>query len=166
MLQPGAFVLSFALPSLIPIRPAAAADQRSDEQAIRSAVDHLAAAWNRHDVHAFAAGFAVDADFTDWRGATVSGREHIQAFHAQPFATVLKDSRLEPTGIRTRFLRSDVASVDVPWQMTGMADADGKPRPARSGLMSLVMVRDAEHWEIAAMHNLDLTPSQGAGAIR
>jgi uncharacterized protein (TIGR02246 family) len=157
MLHPGAFVLSLALPSLLHFHPAAQPDQRSDEEAIRSIVDHLIAAWNRHDAHAFAALFSPDADFTDGRGTAVSGREHIQAFHAQPFATVFQQSRLEQTGIRTRFLRADVASVDVPWQMTGMAGPDGKPHPARKGLISLVMLRDAEHWEIAVMHNLDLS---------
>lgn len=154
MLHPGAFVLSFALPSLLPHHPTAQADQSSDEEAIRSAVDHLIAAWNRHDAHALAALFASDADFTSGRGAAVSGREHIEAFHTAPFATLFKDSCLEQTDIRTRFLRSDVAAVDVPWQMTGKGRAESKP--PRSGLMSLVMVRDAEHWEIAVLHNLDL----------
>lgn len=161
MLDPGAFVLSLALPSLIPFRSPSPIDQRSDEEAIRSVVDHLIAAWNRHDAHALAALLSTDADFTNARGVTVSGREHMEAIHAQSFATVLKESQLEQAEIRTRFLRSDVASVDVPWQMTGMTDADGKALPARNGLISLVMVRDAGHWEIVVMHNLDLC----AGAL-
>lgn len=157
MLHQGAFVLSLALPSLIPFHYAGQADQQSDEEAVRSIVDHLIASWNRHDAHAFASLFSSDADFTDARGATVSGREHIQALHMQPFATIFKGSRLEQTGIRTRFLRSDVASVDVPWQMTETLDQDRTPHSTRNGLMSLVMVRDAGHWEIAVMHNLDLS---------
>ena len=151
---PGAFVLTLALPALFPIRTVPHTDQQSDEESIRSLVDHLIAAWNRHDAHAFAALFSSDAEFTNRLGSTLSGRAPIERFHAQCFAIPLQNSRLESTAIRTRFLRSDVASIDVHWQMT---DA-GSPNELRHGLISLIMLRDVEHWEIAVMHNVDLSP--------
>jgi hypothetical protein len=40
------------------------------------------------------------------------------------------------TAINTRFLRPDVAAVDVHWEMTGATDAQGNPRPGRRGLLS------------------------------
>jgi len=154
------FALSLALPALLPIRGAAHSDQQSDEESIRSLVDHLIAAWNRHDAHAVAALFSSDAEFTNGLGSTLSGRAPIERFHAQCLAILFQNSRLESTAIRTRFLRSDVASIDVHWLMT---DA-GTPNELRHGLISLIMLRDVEHWEIALMHNVDLSALPAAPA--
>lgn len=46
--------------------------------------------------------------------------------------------------------------------MTGATDAQGNPRPERSGVLSFVMTKDAGHWQIAVMHNQDLTPTPPA----
>ena len=46
----------------------------TDEQAIVAVIDRFVDAWNRHDAKAFAAVFAEDADFTNWRGTGASGR--------------------------------------------------------------------------------------------
>lgn len=129
----------------------------SDEQAIRRVMDGFMDAWNRHDAKAFAALFAADADFTNWRGTGAIGRSRIEEVHAPMFATVFKSSRQKYTDIKVRFLRPDIASVDVRWEMTGATDAQGNPRPPRNGLLSFVMVKDAGHWEIAVMHNLDIS---------
>ena len=155
------FALTLALPALLPIRSVAQTDQQSDEESIRSLVDHLIAAWNRHDAHAVAALFSSDAEFTNRLGSTLSGRSSIERFHAHCFAIPLENSRLESTAIRTRFLRSDVASIDLHWQMT---DA-GSPNELRHGLISLIMLRDVEHWEIAVMHNLELSPTSGSPCL-
>ena len=44
----------------------------TDQQAVAALVDRFTDAWNRHDAHAFAAVFADDADFTNWRGTSAS----------------------------------------------------------------------------------------------
>jgi uncharacterized protein (TIGR02246 family) len=128
-----------------------------DEQAIRTIVSHFADAWNRHDANAFAAVFAEDADCTNWRGDVASGRTGIEAMHAPVFSTIFKNSRQEHTDIKIRFLRPDVAAVDVRWKMTGAIDPQGNPRPERQGLLSFVIVNDAAQWQIVVMHNLDVT---------
>lgn len=155
------FALTLALPALFPIRSVAQTSQQSDEESIRSIVDHLIAAWNRHDSHAVATLFSSDAEFTNRLGSTLSGRGSIERFHAHCFAIAFQNNRLEPTAIRTRFLRSDVASVDVHWQMTDSRT----PSELRHGLMSLIMLRDVEHWEIAVMHNVELSPASGSACL-
>lgn len=114
-------------------------------------------AWNRHDAKAFAALFSEDADFTNWRGAGASGRSKIEEIHARIFNAIYKDSQLEHTEIKIRFVRPDVAAVDVAWRLTGATDAQGNTQPERQGLLSFVMARDPDHWQIVVMHNLDLT---------
>jgi uncharacterized protein (TIGR02246 family) len=129
----------------------------ADEQAIRYVIDRFVDAWNRHDAKAFAAVFAEDADFTNVRGTGASGRQKIEEFHAPMFATIFSKSHQEYTDIKTRLIRPDVASVDVHWKMTGAIDAQGNPRPEREGLLSFVMAKNAGRWEIAVMHNLEIT---------
>jgi uncharacterized protein (TIGR02246 family) len=130
-----------------------------DQKAIRAVMDRFMDAWNKHDAHAFAALFAEDADFTNVAGRGATGRSQIEAFHAPVFATIFKISHQKYTDIKIRLIRPDVAAVDVHWEMTGVLDPQGNPRPDRNGLLNFTMVKDAGTWQIVVMHNLDLTPS-------
>lgn len=132
-------------------------EQEVAQKAIRELIDPFMDAWNRHDAHAFAAVFAEDADFRNWRGVGATGRSKIEEFHAPMFATIFKNSHLTYTDIKIRFIRADVAAVDVHWEMTGVLDTQGNPRPDRQGLLNFVMAKDVGKWQIIAMHNLDLT---------
>jgi len=129
----------------------------ADQPAITAVIDRFVDAWNRQDAKAFAAVFAEDADFTNWRGEGASGRSKIEEFHAPMFATIFKNSYQSYTAINTRFIRPDVAAVDVHWEMTGATDAQGNPRPDHRGLLSFIMTKNAGQWQILVMHNLDLT---------
>jgi len=129
----------------------------TDERAIRAVMDRFVDAWNHHDAKAFATVFAEDADFTNWRGTAARGRTKIEAFHAPVFASIFSKSHLEYTDIKTRFVRPDVATVDVHWKMSGAIDAQGNPRPEREGLLSFVMAKSAGQWEIVVLHNLDIS---------
>ena len=142
---------------LFPLLLMAQSGAETDEHAIRSVMDRFMDAWNRHDAKAFAAVFSEDADFTNVRGVGASGRAKIEEFHGPMFATIFSKSHQEYSDIRTRFLRPDVAAVDVRWKMTGAMDAQGNPRPEREGLLNFVMVKDGGRWEIAVMHNLDIS---------
>jgi len=144
-------------PLLFMGQPSAGQTGETDERAIRAVMDRFLDAWNHHDAKAFATVFAEDADFTNWRGTGASGRTKIEAFHAPVFATIFSKSHLEYTDIKTRFVRPDVATVDVHWKMSGAIDAQGNPRPEREGLLSFVMANSAGQWEIVVMHNLDIS---------
>jgi uncharacterized protein (TIGR02246 family) len=153
-------MLSVGVLSAALLLPAVHMDQGGlapDEQAIRGVVQNFMNAWNARDARAFAAVFSEDADFTNWRGTSASGRANIEAFHAPMFATIFKNSHQKFTDIKIRFIRSDVAAVDVHWEMTGALDAAGNPRPSRQGLLTFVMAKDQGRWQIQVMHNLDIT---------
>ena len=142
---------------LFPLAILGQSKKDGSQKAIREVMDRFMDAWNQHDAHAFAAVFAEDADFTNWRGTGASGRSKIEDFHAPLFATVFKNSHQSYTDLKIRFIRDDVAAVDVRWEMTGVADPQGNPRPDRQGLLSFVMTKEGGRWQIAVMHNLDLT---------
>src|SRR5258707_15025982 len=94
-------------------------------QAVHQIAEALRAAWNRHDAHAFAQCFAHDAEFTNVFGMTANGRTEIERNHAAIFSTFLKDSHWTKSEAKVRWLRADVACVDIRWEMTGARDAQG-----------------------------------------
>src|SRR5271170_7576829 len=95
-------------------------EQAADKTAINAAItDRFLAGWNTHDAHLFATAFALDADFTNVRGVGASGRGNIEQFHAQVFQKMFMQSHLTAEVKRIRFLKPDVAVVDVRWEMTG-----------------------------------------------
>jgi uncharacterized protein (TIGR02246 family) len=140
----------------------------ADEQAAKRAIEGIAAklveAWNRHDAHAFAEAFAVDADFTNVFGMVQMGRAGIEAGHAPVFKTMFKDSRLTVTETRVRLIRPDVAAVDVKWTMTGARDPHGNPWPERVGLLNWIVTKHGERWLIDVSHNMDLPSADLAKA--
>jgi uncharacterized protein (TIGR02246 family) len=142
---------------MLPLAASGQTGEASDRHAIQGVMDRFEEAWNRHDPKAFAAVFAEDADFTNWRGTAASGRSKIEEFHAPMFATIFKTSHQKCTDIRVRFVRPDVAAVDVRWEMTGATDPQGNARPDRQGLLNFVMAKNDGQWQIAVMYNLDIS---------
>jgi uncharacterized protein (TIGR02246 family) len=126
--------------------------------AIAQTVEQFLKAWNIHDAHAFALTFTEDADFTNVAGVHAQGRSNVEAFHAPMFAGRFKDTHQTARVRSIRFLRPDLAAVDVDWEMNGAKSADGSPRPDRKGLLNWVMAKQGDgSWLIQIMHNTDLT---------
>lgn len=125
-----------------------------DEVAILKLLADSVGAWNRHDAAAFSKLFADDADFTDVLGLVVQGRAAIEKLLGPLFATTFKESHVLPTGLRIRFIKSDVAAVDSTWGMSGYLDtADRKPSLKKAVMIvSLIMIKEKGKWSIAAMH--------------
>lgn len=152
-------IAALCLASLVSAAGFGLPGQQADEQAIRKVMDRFMDAWNRHDATAWTAQFSEDADFTNVHGIGASGRTAIEQFHARVFATIFKNSNQKYTDIKIRFIRSDVAAVDVRWEMTGATDPAGNPVPFRQGLLNFVMVKNEGKWQIVVMHNMDLPAS-------
>ena len=149
-------ILLLVIPILLSAQTAPPA--RPEEEGIKKLVDSFVDAWNQHDVHAFAATFAEDADFTNVVGAGAHGRAAVEEFHAPVFTTVFKNSHLTVNNVQIRFLTPDVASVDVHWEMTGAVGSDGIPIPLRQGLLNWIVTRQEGRWLILIMHNQNLPP--------
>src|SRR6185295_2765572 len=80
---------------------------------LESIVGQLEAAWNAMDGPAFAAPFAVEADFVNIRGEHFRGRAAIAAGHAAIFRTIYAGSTNRYTLEGARLLRPEVALVHV-----------------------------------------------------
>jgi uncharacterized protein (TIGR02246 family) len=120
-------------------------------------VRQLESAWNAMDGAAFAAPFAVNADFVNIRGEHMRGRPTIAAGHTAIFQTIYAGSTNRYTVEGARLLRPDVALVHVLAQL----DAPQGPLAGRhKACFSVVLTRESGGWEIAAFHNT-LEASQG-----
>jgi uncharacterized protein (TIGR02246 family) len=129
----------------------------ADQAAIESIVAGLEAAWNAMDGTAFAAPFAVDADFVNVRGEHSRGRAAIADGHAEIFRTIYAGSRNRYAIETVRLLRPDVALMHA----HATLDAPRGPLAGRhSARFSLVLTKESGGWEIAAFHNT-MEPGQG-----
>jgi uncharacterized protein (TIGR02246 family) len=147
------------------------ADDHAAKAEIEKLIAALQRAWNAHDFTGYAACFHEDADFTNVFGLRRKGRAEIEASHqTATFLNMFKDSRYVPTETRVRFIRPDVAQVDVAWEMTGSRDPVGNAVPKRYGLLNLVATREASAtgaatWLLKVFHNQDLPPPERAAEI-
>ena len=146
-----------------------AANPATDEAQIQAVVAAFHHAMNAKDAAAFSRVFHVDADFTNWRGMSVQGRRAIEDFHrllfegdgAKDFAS-FRNAVLQIVETRVRFIRPDVASVDVRWTQTG-AIRNGTDMGLRQGLATWIATKDDGNWGIAVMRNTAL-PVETAAA--
>jgi uncharacterized protein (TIGR02246 family) len=128
----------------------------SDEQAIHAVCSQVIENWNVHDMKAFGELFSDDAEFVNVYGMWWTGRERIQAEHEVMHATVFRQSRLSARNMRVKFLRPDVASLHVLWELTGLALPNGQPLPDREGVLVYILVKDVGEWRIAVGQNTDI----------
>jgi len=140
--------------------------QSGDEESVRKLIAAQGEAFAKLDAHAFSIVFHEDADFTNVWGMTAHGRKAIEEFHrpllegdgAGPIPS-FKHAEFKVLDTKIRFLRSDVASVDVTWNQTG-AVRNGQDMGPRKGLLMLVVTKEKDGWGIAVMHNMDLPAVQ------
>jgi uncharacterized protein (TIGR02246 family) len=122
----------------------------NDRTAIDDLVRRLEGAWRAMDGEAFAAPFALDADFVNIRGEHFRGRSAIAEGHAAIFRTIYAGSTTQMTVEAARLLRPDVALVHV----RSVLEAPRGPLAGRHGArFSMVLTKQPGGWEIAGFHN-------------
>ena len=132
------------------------------DESVRDVSDGFVDAWNRHDIAAFAALYAENADFVNVLGVWLRGRAAIQEHHATIHAARMKTSRLTALETEVRFLRPDVAVVHVHWELTGQIGPDGAALPTRQGILSHVVAKTGGKWLITSTQNTDIAVVPGA----
>ena len=149
-------------PGVVPVAdPVAAAEEAS----IRKVIDAEEDAWNRGDAKAFAARFQEDSAFTDVFGAVSHTRAELEKRQVEFFTSLFKGSRLALKVRKVRFLRPDVAIVEIDTEVSGFhklppvvyVDAE---KVLRTRLQQ-VMAKTGTNWMVAAFHNVDVkTPPE------
>lgn len=124
------------------------------------------AAWNNHDMKAFAALFHQDATFVNRFGHYVKGIDEIIALHQPIHETIYSDSTLENELIDVTSLTNDICISHFWSRLTaGLAHPQG-PHQIDTLLLT-VLVKQNNSWCIQALENVTLTnPRTGEIILR
>ena len=134
--------------------------QANEEAQIRKIVSEEENAWNRGDAKAYGSRFAEEGGFTNVLGSVYYGRRAFEERHATVFATVFKGTSLRMTVQKIRFIRPDIAIVDIDTEMTGFKKLPSGIHAASGGVLRTrlqqVMSKDSGDWWIVSYHNVDV----------
>lgn len=131
-----------------------------DDARIRAIVAEQVAAWNVGDAAAFSRSFTEDGSFTNIVGTVYYGHKAFEDRHRDIFGAFFKGSRITMTVGRIRFVRPDVAIVDV---ATEVSDLRGTPPGVKANAagrlqtrLQEVYVKDRGDWRMVSYHNVDV----------
>jgi uncharacterized protein (TIGR02246 family) len=131
-----------------------------DEAKIRAIVAEQVTAWNAGDAVAFSKSFAEQGSFTNIRGTVFYGHQAFEDRHREIFTGFFKGSTLTMTVTRIRFVRPDVAIVDVATEVGTLSGAPPGVRPNAAGRivtrLQQVFVKDNSVWRVESYHNVDV----------
>jgi uncharacterized protein (TIGR02246 family) len=139
-------ICAFAVPSSIE----AAAQAAGGSAAVRARVEEYRRAWNRHDASAVAAFFTEDADLVMGNLPARRGRQAIQDWWQDYFASQEPARHLTLDVGAVRFIANDAAVVNVA-TTTGGIDTEGQALPVRRSRGSWLLRRDRGNWLISAL---------------
>jgi len=128
--------------------PAAGSAPKDGKAAIEDVLQMQGAAWNRHDLEGFMAGYWNSSELTFFSGAKrqdgwQATLDRYRAAYASPGHEM---GKLEFSGLRIEMLGADAAFVRGTWQLTM---SDGK---TPHGLFTLVFRRFSDGWKIVHDH--------------
>ena len=129
--------------------------QNQDSSAITQLISGYENTFNKKDAKAYANLFAEDADFVNWQGKAVYGRDSIEKFHINTFQH-LRTTQLKFLSHRIRFIKPDVAAVDINLININMTTPDGKPLPNREVMLVWVITKERGRWFIKINHTIML----------
>lgn len=137
-----------------------AAGSPSDESRIRAIIAEQVAAWNAGDGKAFSASFAQEGSFTNIRGTVFYGHRAFEDRHVEIFRTFFKGSKLTMSATKIRFVRPDVAIVDIATEVSALKSAPpGVTRGADGRIhtrLQEVFAKNRGEWRIESYHNVDV----------
>jgi uncharacterized protein (TIGR02246 family) len=123
----------------------------ADEIAIRAISSQMIDGWHAGSGEAFAAPFSETADFVEFEGPYLKGRQAIAAFHQQFIDTLAErfQIEIEPNFVRfldpQRAVMHSVARITLPGQT--------KPSPSRDSMQFFVVRKCAGEWCVEAFQN-------------
>ncbi len=106
--------------------------------------------------------FALDGSFTNIFGTVRYGREEFVKRHIEIAQTIFKGTTVKSSISKLRFVRPDVAIVDIAGEMTGFSKIPAGLPVGADGILRFrlleVLVKDKGEWWITEYHNTAVTP--------
>jgi uncharacterized protein (TIGR02246 family) len=124
----------------------ARADQKEEDAAIQRRHDEWCAAWGKHDPKLMAAFFTADGDLINPFGRHARGTAEIEKLfgdeHAGPMAGTVYKGTIE----NIRYLRKNVAIIDVAAEISGMKGPNGAPAAPFKHHVTWIAEKKAGQW--------------------
>ncbi len=130
-----------------------------DLRQINGIFERWQAAWQSHDMHAFAQMFHEDATWIVWTGRVWKGRQAIEDGHAEAHRTFFRNSIQLSSPQEIRAVAPDVV---VARSMTTLTGDSRQPGVTILGHKLLVLTRRNGTWGILYGQNTRLTPAVAA----
>ncbi len=129
------------------------------QSTIRGRMEHYMALWNEHAIAEHSRLLTEDADLVNVVGMHVQGRQEIQKHHEQLHRTIFSKSVSRILELSIHAVDNATVLVHMRWEMKGAARLPGwdVPEP-RTGVMTLVWVKQTSEWRVRALHNTDAIP--------
>lgn len=124
-----------------------------DEAAIRQTIAAHGEAWTQKDIGRAVAVYHPSASVRLSSGREFTGHAEIEQWHRSALATpaMQKAVHLHPPESHTiRFVRPDLAIVDVGSVFTGLTGEDGKELPPAHSMLVVVLVKEQGQWRVIA----------------
>lgn len=159
---PKSFLSSVALLVAVGVTPIGVADSHAfglgggtkadveSTKTIRQLYTDFVKAWNEHDIETMSSRWAIDGDHVEPDGTIAKGRDEVTQLLKKQHASVFKDTTLTLTVKSVWMITGTVALVDGTYELTGAKLPDGTPVPARTGLLTSVLMQEKGVWAIAA----------------
>jgi uncharacterized protein (TIGR02246 family) len=159
-----AAVLVVLLSAAAPAIAADAVTTGKDADAIRKSTEEFFAAWNRKDIPGLVAHWTADATVLDPTGRVAHGRAELEAMFTEAHAAA-GDTVERLVSFSARFIRKDLAWVDVDLTVDNARGADGAPMPpVKYHLVGLVQKVGGQWlWSEGRPYPLLSPPAGGAG---
>ena len=122
------------------------------ETAILGLIETFVASWNAVDARKLASTFAADADFTAISGRHMRGRGLVERGHGEILATIYRGTKLAANIESVRFLRPDVAVLDVKFILRKEDGSLVFGIPHTSA--GVIATEDSGVWAIAVFRNM------------
>jgi uncharacterized protein (TIGR02246 family) len=132
-----------------------------DEAKIRALQQRQAAAWNAHDIEAYASLFTPDADIVNVLGWHWRSRAELKEKLGRGFRSVFARSRMTIARVSVEFLKPDLAVAHVRWTMSGARSPTGAGKDVpQQGIQTQVLVKHGGVWRITHFQNTNSVPER------
>lgn len=126
---------------------------------VRRQMELYMALWNAHAIAEHSKLLADNADLVNVVGMHVRGRQAIQEHHEQLHRTIFSKSVSRIVELAIHSVDHATVLVHMHWEMKGAAKLpDWNVPDPRTGVMTLVWVKQGAEWLVRALHNTDAIP--------
>ncbi len=131
----------------------------ADDESVTALLRSFEAAWAQRDADRLASLFTDDADYIDFAGDLLRGRDTIAGAHAAVLAGPLARSTFTFTDAQAAPLGSGVVLVITNWKLEGQQRSDGSAVATRRGIITFIVLeqdsRAATRFAIRAGQNTE-----------